>query len=126
MPFACPLEHATELNRLQKTLEAANIKLASVATDILGATGRAILEALAAGKSQGPDLAWLAKGSLRRKRAELERALVPEVSEHQRLLIREHLAHINYLRRRGRGRSISDAFGTLRGESDVESWPRKG
>ena len=90
-------ERAAEVNRLQKTLEGANIKLASVATDILGATGRAILEALAKGTGEGPELATLARGSLRQKRAELERALKAETSDHQRLMIREHLAHINYL-----------------------------
>jgi len=90
-------ERASEVNRLQKTLEGANIKLASVATDILGATGRAILEALAKGTGEGPELATLARGSLRHKRAELERALKAETSDHQRLMIREHLAHINYL-----------------------------
>jgi len=90
-------ERASEVNRLQKTLEGANIKLSSVATDILGATGRAILEALAKGTGEGPELATLARGSLRQKRAELERALKAETSDHQRLMIREHLAHINYL-----------------------------
>ncbi len=90
-------ERATEVNRLQKTLEGANLKLASVATDVLGATGRAILEAIVAGKGEVQELAGLAKGSLRQKRAELGRALKAEVSEHQRLMIREHLAHIAYL-----------------------------
>jgi len=90
-------ERASEVNRLQKTLEGANIKLSSVATDILGATGRAILEALAKGTGEGPELATLARGSLRQKRAELERALKAETGDHQRLMIREHLAHINYL-----------------------------
>ncbi len=90
-------ERATEVNRLQKTLEGANLKLASVATDILGVTGRAILEAIAAGSAEGPDLSQLAKGSLRQKRAELERAVKAEVNEHQRLMIREHLAHVDYL-----------------------------
>jgi len=90
-------ERASEVNRLQKTLEGANIKLASVATDILGATGRAILEALATGEGEAPSLAGLARGSLRQKRRELERALTAPVTDHQRLLIREHLAHIAYL-----------------------------
>jgi transposase len=90
-------ERASEVNRLQKTLEGANLKLASVATDVLGATGRAILQAIVAGKGEVQELAGLAKGSLRQKRAELERALKAEVSEHQRLMIREHLAHIAYL-----------------------------
>lgn len=90
-------ERASEVNRLQKTLEGANLKLASVATDVLGATGRAILEGLVAGTEETRDLARLAKGSLRQKQAELERALAAPVSDHQRLMIREHLAHIAYL-----------------------------
>jgi transposase len=90
-------ERASEVNRLQKTLEGANLKLASVATDVLGATGRAILEAVVAGGADAEEMASLAKGSLKLKRPELERALAAPVSEHQRLMIREHLAHIAYL-----------------------------
>jgi transposase len=66
-------ERAREVNRLQKTLEGTNLKLASVATDILGVSGRAILEAVAAGESEAAVLAGLARGRLREKRAELER-----------------------------------------------------
>jgi transposase len=91
-------ERASEVNRLQKTLEGANLKLASVATDVVGATGRAILEQLAAGATDDPRaLAQLAKGSLKQKRGELERALTAQVGAHQRLMIREQLAHIAYL-----------------------------
>jgi transposase len=90
-------ERATEVNRLQKTLEGANLKLASVATDILGVTGRAILEAVAAGESEAAVLAGLARGRLREKRVELERALAGQVKPHHRLLIAEHLEHIGYL-----------------------------
>jgi transposase len=90
-------ERATEVNRLQKTLEGANLKLASVATDILGVSGRAILEAVAAGESEAAVLAGLARGRLREKRTELERALAGQVKPHHRLLIAEHLEHIGYL-----------------------------
>jgi len=90
-------ERATEVNRLQKTLEGANLKLGSVATDILGVSGRAILEAVAAGESEAAVLAGLARGRLREKRTELERALAGQVKPHHRLLIAEHLEHIGYL-----------------------------
>jgi transposase len=90
-------ERATEANRLQKTLEGANLKLGSVATDILGVSGRAILEAVAAGESEAAVLAGLARGRLREKRTELERALAGQVKPHHRLLIAEHLEHIGYL-----------------------------
>ncbi len=90
-------ERASEVNRLQKTLEGANLKLASVATDVLGATGRAILEQLVSGPADPHALAQLAKGSLKQKRDELERALTAQVGAHQRLMIREQLAHISYL-----------------------------
>jgi transposase len=78
-------------------LEGANLKLASVATDVLGATSRAILEQLVAGAADPHTLAQLAKGSLKQKRGELERALTAQVGAHQRLMIREQLAHISYL-----------------------------
>ncbi len=90
-------ERVSEVNRLQKTLEGANLKLASVATDVVGATGRAILEQLVAGAADPHALAQLAKGSLKQKRSELERALTAQVGAHQRLMIREHLAHLAYL-----------------------------
>jgi transposase len=90
-------ERVSEVNRLQKTLEGANIKLASVATDVVGASGRAILEQLVAGTADPSALAQLAKGSLKQKRGELERALTAQVGAHQRLMIREHLAHIAFL-----------------------------
>src|SRR5215203_2824769 len=68
-------ERTAEANRLQKTLEGANIKLAAVATDILGTSGREMLEALVAGASDAAVLAELARGRLREKLPELTRAL---------------------------------------------------
>ena len=61
-------ERSREVNRLQQVLEGANIKLASVATDVLGVSGRAMLQALAAGETDPQALAALAKGRLRAKR----------------------------------------------------------
>jgi transposase len=87
-------ERTAAANRLQKTLEGANIKLASVATDILGTSGREILAALVAGETDGAALAQLAQGRLREKLPQLEQALVGCIGPHQRFLVAEHLAHI--------------------------------
>jgi transposase len=90
-------ERTAEANRLQKTLEGANIKLASVATDILGKSGRDILQALVAGAEETAALAQLAQGRLREKIPQLERALAGRVDAHQRFMLTEHLAHIDFL-----------------------------
>jgi transposase len=90
-------EQSREVNRLQKTLEGANIKLAAVATDIMGKSGREILAALVAGQADAAAMAELAKGKLRTKLPELERALVGQFGAHQRFLVGQHLAHIDYL-----------------------------
>ena len=90
-------ERTAEANRLQKTLEGANIKLAAVATDILGKSGREILAALVAGTTDAAAMAELARGRLRDKIPELERALVGQVGTQQRFLVSEQLAHIDFL-----------------------------
>jgi transposase len=90
-------ERTAEANRLQKTLEGANIKLAAVASDILGVSGQQILTALVAGTSDPHTLAELAQGRLRKKIPQLEQALVGQVQAHQRFLIRRHLQRIEEL-----------------------------
>ena len=90
-------ERARASNRLQQTLEGTNLKLGDVATDILGKSGRAILEALLAGQSDPSVLADLARGRMRAKRAELEQALVGTLTAHHRFLLREQLDHIDRL-----------------------------
>ena len=90
-------ERTAEANRLQATLEGANVKLASVATDILGKSGREILQALIAGATDAATLAELAKGRLREKIPQLERALAGYFGPHQRFLIAQQLAHIDFL-----------------------------
>jgi transposase len=90
-------ERTAVANRLQKTLEGANIKLAAVATDILGVSGRRILDALVAGTTDAEALAELAKGALRRKLPQLQQALAGRVGAHQRFLIAQHLAHLDFL-----------------------------
>jgi transposase len=89
-------ERAAAVNRLQKVLEDANLKVASVATDVMGVSGRAMVEALLQGTTDPATLADLAKGRLRTKRAELERALAGRVSMHHSLLLTTHLAHVDF------------------------------
>src|SRR3712207_2723604 len=79
-------ERTAAVNRLQKTLEGANIKLSSVASDIMGKSGRAMLAALVAGTTDTAALAQLARGQLRDNRPALERALAGRVGPHQRFL----------------------------------------
>jgi transposase len=90
-------DRANEVNRLQKVLEGANIKLASVATDILGQSGHDILVALVSGTSDAAALAQLARGRLREKIPQLEQALSGQFGPHQRFLIAQQLAHIDFL-----------------------------
>ena len=90
-------ERAAEVSRLQKTLEGANIKLASVATDIMGKSGRQMLKALIAGSTDASEMAQLARGKLRAKIPQLEQALRGCFGAHQRFLIAQQLAHIDFL-----------------------------
>lgn len=90
-------ERARTANRLQKVLEDANIKLASVVTDIQGVSAWAMLQAIVAGTTDPEALAALAKGRLRKKRPQLLAALASRVKAHHRFLIAEHLSQIEYL-----------------------------
>jgi transposase len=78
-------------SRIQKVLEDANLKLGSVLSDVLGKSGRAILEALIAGQSDPEKLADLAQGTARKKRAELIEALHGRIRPHHRGLLKVHL-----------------------------------
>ena len=90
-------ERVQEANRLQKVLETANIKLAAVATDVLGVSGRQMLAALLGGEQDAEALAELARGRLREKLPLLRRALVGRVQPYHRILIERILAHIDFL-----------------------------
>lgn len=90
-------ERAAEVNRLQKTLEGANIKLGSVASDVLGVSARQMLEALVGGTADPAVLARFARGQLREKIPALERALTGRFSSHHRYLVAKMLAHIEFL-----------------------------
>jgi len=87
-------QRADECNRIQKLLENCNIKLASVATDVLGKSGEAMLRALCAGEDDPEALADLAKGRLRAKIPELTEALQGFMSETQRWLLRQQLERV--------------------------------
>jgi len=90
-------EQTRVANRIHKVLEDANIKLGSVATDILGVSGRDILERLIAGEQDTEKLAERARGRLRRKIPELRRALRGHLSEHHRFALRLQLDHLQRL-----------------------------
>lgn len=90
-------ERAAEVNRLQKVLEGANSKLAAVASNVLGVSGRAMLDALVAGTAEASVLADLARGKLRDKLPALEQALTGRMGHHQRFLLARQLAHIDFL-----------------------------
>ncbi len=90
-------ERATLANRVQKVLESANIKLASVATDVLGASGRAMLDAIIAGQASPEEMAELAKGRMREKREALTKALEGRVKTHHRFVLTELLCQIDSL-----------------------------
>ncbi len=85
---------AAERNRLLKLLETTNIKLASVASDVFGVSGRLMLEALAQGKATPQEMAELAKGLLRKKIPELEPALEGRLEEHHRFLLELQLRRL--------------------------------
>jgi transposase len=90
-------ERSRFANRLQKVLEDTNIKLACVATDMQGVSAQAILRALLAGQEDPQVLAGLARGKMRKKQAELERALVGKITLHHRFLLSELLVQLDFL-----------------------------
>jgi transposase len=109
-------------NRVQKVLEDANIKLASVASDTLGLSGRTMLEALIAGEQDPDRLAGLARGLLKRKTDALRMALDGKVNEHHRFCLKQLLAQYDFINRQileldeeigRRSDSMGDAIGWL-------------
>jgi len=90
-------ERVREMNRLHKLLQTANIKLSSVASDVMGLSGRRMLEALLEGKTDPEALADLAKGKLRKKLPELKKALQGRFSPHHRFLLEHILGHLDFL-----------------------------
>jgi transposase len=90
-------ERANLVNRVQKLLESANLKLASVASDVMGVSGRAMLEAIVQGQATPEAMAELAKGRLREKREVLIKALEGRVKPHHRFVLAELLGQIDSL-----------------------------
>jgi transposase len=93
-------EKTRAANRIQKVLEDANIKLASVASDILGASGRDMPRALIRGETDSTKIADLARRQLRSKIPQLRPALEGKLTEHHRFILAELLNHLEYLENR--------------------------
>jgi len=90
-------EKATLVNRIQKVLESANIKLASVTSNVVGVSGRAMLAALIEGQATPAEMAELSKGRLRDKREQLVKAMEGQVKAHHRFVLAELLCQIDSL-----------------------------
>ncbi len=98
-------------NRIQKVLETANIKLGSVASDVMGASGRKMIEGLIAGEKDVSVLADLAQRQLRGKIPELQRALEGELNDHHRFLLRQLLEQYDFLE--NKIASVSERVGAV-------------
>jgi len=107
-------ERVNLVNRVHKVLEGANIKLASVASDVLGVSGRAMLNAILADNQTPAQMAELAKGSLRAKRDQLEQALTGRVGAHHRFILTELLCQID---------AIDETIGRFDAQIEAESCP---
>jgi transposase len=92
-------ERAHVINRIQKVLEDATVKLAGVASDVMGVSGRAMLTALSEGTTDPVVLANLARTRLRKKMAALKQALEGLVTDHHRFLLKQALDQIRALER---------------------------
>jgi transposase len=92
-------EASRESNRIQKVLEGANIKLGSVASNVLGVSGRKMLRSLIAGVEDPDVLADMSMGVLRKKIPLLKKALKGLVGTHQQFLLAKQLNHVEYLER---------------------------
>lgn len=92
-------ERTRVVNRIQKVLESANIKLATVATDLQGVSAQAMLAALVQGEASPAAMAEMARGRMQEKREELEAALTGTVRAHQRFLLTAHLEQLAFLNR---------------------------
>ncbi len=90
-------ERSREINRVQKVLEDTNLKLGSVVSDVMGVSSREMLMSIIEGHEDPTALAQLAKGRMRSKIADLERALTGYVRDHHRLMLKLHLEHIDDL-----------------------------
>jgi transposase len=113
-------ERARVVNRVQKLLEGANIKLSSVASDIMGVSARAMLAEIVAGQSDAQSMADLARGRMRSKIPELEKALTGIVQPHHRFVLAQQLEHIDFLDEKVETLSIR-----IEQQLESMSWPHK-
>jgi transposase len=90
-------EKSAEITRVQKILEGANIKLGSVASNVLGMSGRLMIESIISGEKDVEKISSLAKGALKKKIPELNKALNGLIGEHQRMILSVQLKHIDFL-----------------------------
>ena len=90
-------ERSREVNRLQKVLEGCNIKLSSVASDITGVSAKAMLRAIIGDAGDPVVIAKLAKGRMKNKQKELEKALIGLVGPHQKMILTAQLNHTEFL-----------------------------
>jgi transposase len=93
-------ERSSVISRIEKTLEDPNLKLGVVASDVVGASGRAMLEAIVKGETDAQKLADLAKGTLRRKIPELKLALEGNITDHHRFMLRQWLDMLDFIDRK--------------------------
>jgi transposase len=115
-------QKARVANRVQEVLEEANIKLGSVASDVLGASGRAMIAALIDGRDDPDGLAGLARGRLREKGDQLRRALRGAVTEHHRFLLGTLMDQVRHLDGQI-ARYDERIAGAIDGEADVGPSP---
>jgi transposase len=113
-------ERARVVNRVQKLLEGANIKLSSVVTDVMGVSARAMLAEIVTGQTDAALMADLARGRMRSKIAELEKALTGIVQPHHRFLLAKQLGHIDFL-----DEQIEEISLEIEQQLERMSWPDK-
>lgn len=112
-------EKTREVNRIHKILEDANVKLGSVASNIMGVSGRDMIRAMIKGESDSSKLAELARRRLRGKIPELRVALEGKVGEHHRFMLKMHLEHVEYIE--AQMESITGRVEALMSEQPQES-----
>jgi transposase len=113
-------ERARVVNRVQKLLEGANIKLSSVVTDVMGVSARAMLAEIVAGQTDAALMADLARGRMRNKIPELEKALTGIVQPHHRFLLVKQLSHIDFL-----DEQVEEISAEIEQQLERMSWPDK-
>jgi transposase len=111
-------ERTRVVNRVQKLLEGANIKLSSVVTDVMGVSARAMLAEIVAGQTDAALMADLARGRMRNKIPELEKALTGIVQPHHRFVLAQQLDHIDFLDEKVEALSIE-----IGQQLESMSWP---